>query len=110
MIVDLRISELVSVGAEEAETYTPASGKTVSVLKFQGDSPFSKNSVTRIAWKYDTVNEVTLWTVKGSSRLDEKIEIPSNEVNGVNKIAVVLENGELGSVYMSAYAKIEVSD
>jgi len=95
-------------GNDEADEYTPDSGKELHVLNFIGDAAFSKNAAVLLIWRYDhaTESEVIKWSTKGAHNF-QRIVIPSSEVDGVRKLAVVCRNDESGDLIMSGYAEID---
>jgi len=98
----LIICSEVAAGTTDAETYTPSSSVTsLEITSFVGEAAFSPNSVVKLVWKWDhaTETEVLIWSTKGSSQKDLSYEI--TDCDGVRKLAVVLENGEDGSIVMS---------
>ena len=46
-IEEIRISQSVTAGNEECETYIPPNGKDFTVLRFVGDSAFTSNATVR---------------------------------------------------------------
>lgn len=105
-IVEMLIAQEVTAGTEVASTYIPVSGKLLTVTLFQGSAAYTQNAVCRLAWKYGSGSEQTLWTVKGESRLPTAIDLPNNEIDGINTLALILDNGTSGPLYLSAYAKL----
>jgi len=108
--VKLRISKEVTAGETDIDFYIPPAGKTVSIVKFAGDGAFSQNSVVRLTWKNNEVeaNRVHIWTIKGETKMPDQYEIPSSDTDGVRELAVCLENGEAGALFMSGYAFLKV--
>lgn len=105
---EIRTSKEVTAGNEDCAHITPASGKKVVVREFFGDAAYSKNSAVKLVWDYGGAGETVLWTIKGSSRAPEKFEI--NDADGVKKLGVCLDNGEIGNVFMSGFAEVWVED
>ena len=107
----LKISEEALGTSQVAQAITPAAGKKVTIIKFISSAYPSQNSATRLVWVYDhlTEPEEQLWTIKGNGEMPID-ELDSNSVitntDGVRKLAVVCENGELGPMFMSAWVKV----
>lgn len=106
--IDLKLSEEVGSLQESVSEYAPDSGKTVRVAKFIGDAQ-RQESVVKLIWKYGAQDEQLIWTVSSSGdQMPFVYSPPELEVDGVNKLALVLENNELSAQYMSGYALVEV--
>ena len=69
-----------------------------------------ENAVVKLIWKWNhaTESEVIIWSVKGDAAMPFSYEI--DDADGVRKLAVCLENGLAGAVYMSAYCKFTEED
>jgi hypothetical protein len=105
-IKELKISAQVAAGTEIVEEWAPPSGSSVYIDVFVGSTPTNTNCVCKLYWKYGTAGQVLLWSIKSDSKAPLTFDLPSGEVDGVNKIAISVENGMAGSGYMSAYARI----
>lgn len=105
--IEIKISAEVPLGNEYAEYHVPANGKKFTIVKFFGEAAFSKNSVVKLLWDYNAAGEQILWSIKGSSSMPLNIELTGD---GVKKLAIALDNGELGSVFMSGYVLILQED
>jgi len=110
MIYNLTISKQVISGTEEYIEYAPPQGKIITVSFFIGNAPSSINSVVKLIWKYGSGSEQILWTIKGGESYSVPTRLPIQDVDGINKLAVVLENAESADIYMSGSAIIEVED
>lgn len=110
MITELIISQEVPAGTEVASSMVPASGKKTVINIFQGSAAYNPNAVCKLVWKFGSGSETVLWTVKGESQLPTKIELPIGEIDGVNVLAITLDNGNSGNLFMSAYAVIVSED
>lgn len=104
-IVELTISQEVSADTEQCETYIPPNMATIEVLEFFGSGAFSKNSSVKLVWDLDGAGETVLWSHKGEAAAPRRFTVTGD---GVKKLAVCLDNGEPGPIFMSGYAKIEV--
>ena len=101
---ELMISEELNLGQEIAETVIPGNGKKIYIEEFYGSAAFTSNSVVRIVWDYGGNDEI-LWSIKGEGQMPFKI---NRTGDGSKKFALVCENGELGKLFMSAYAVVIV--
>jgi hypothetical protein len=105
-IIELKISKEVAASTADAETHTPAAGKKVSIRQFVGSAAFVVNCVVRLVWKYGVAGETIFWTINGDSKMPYALYLPDAEVDGVNKLAIVLDNGTAGPVYMSGFLEV----
>ena len=108
-LIKFRISEVVSSETQEYQHYTPPAGSSFEILDFVAEANYTQNSEVRVVWDYEGQNEEYLWTIKGSGRMDARIFIDAEEVDGVKKLALICDNGELNQNTMSAYMAVEVS-
>lgn len=108
--VELRISEEVGAGTETVEDYVPAAGKGFVIRVFYGSAAYNVNCVCKLFWKYGEAGEQLIWTIKGETRMPFQFIVPSSDVNGTSKVAISVENGGSGPVYMSTYAFIGVDE
>lgn len=108
----LYIAKSVTSGNEDSDTYTVPNGKKVTVVSFNGEAAFSPNSAVKIVWDFGGGAEAVLWSIKGSDKIDSRItqDFPTMTGDGTKKIAVALDNGEAGSVFLSGHATLEVED
>ena len=100
---ELRVSEEIAASSTVADTYTPlTSVLELWVCKAEGEAPGTPNSVVKVVWKWNhaTESEVIIWPTKHSGKMSDEVEIPSAEIDGVRKLAIVCENGEDGDVVM----------
>jgi len=106
--IELAVSSEVASGTTDCDFYVPPSGSIVNIVFFRADAAFSTNSVVRITWKNDhgTESPVHLWTIKGDGEMPYQPEI--TDTDGVREIAVCLENGDAGGLFMSGYALLKV--
>jgi hypothetical protein len=107
VVTKLIISKEVAAGSEEYTTFTPAEDSSPVVTLFQGDGPSTRYAVVKLIWKYGQAGESVLWTIKGDSRLDISIPVPENEVDGINQLAIALENSDTMPIFLSGLAIIE---
>jgi hypothetical protein len=107
--VELIGSQEVAASTEESFEYTPANGKKFIVDQFFGDGAFSQNVVVKLVWDYGGGAEQVLWTIKGSSQLppNKTFELTGN---GTKKLALALDNGASGPVYISGFIRAWVED
>ena len=110
IILEKTISKYVPGASSEVEYIIPTSGSKVAVIKFVGSAAFSEFCVVKLVWKYNLSleNQKLLWTIKGANEMPFEMAIPSNEVDGVNSLALVCENEGAEAVYLSGFLKIEV--
>ena len=106
-IKKLKLAKSVAANTEDADTFTPANGKKVNVIKFLGEAPFTKNVVVKLIWDYGGGSEEILWSIEGAS---EMLDLDSIIGDGVKKIAIALDNGEASAVIMSGFASLNVED
>jgi hypothetical protein len=107
-ILELKIAKKIQSGIEEFQVVTPAANAKVIILNFFAEGPYTLNSEVRIVWNHGAENEEILWAVKGSGKMPIQITIPPEEVDGIKKLALVCENGELGALTMNGYIKVRV--
>jgi len=107
----LYLAKAVASATEDCETYTPANGKSVRVISMHSEAAFSANSAVKIVWDYSGT-PVVLWAAKGSGSLPLAIteDFPAMVGDGTKKIAVCLDNGETGTIFMSGHVILEVGD
>ena len=106
-IITLKVSEEITASSDVADTYTPASGKTVYLLEFFGDAAFSQNSVVDVLWDYGGGSEEIIWSTKGSIR-DKGLKELIGVGDGVKKVALSCSNGETGNIIMFGKALLGV--
>lgn len=104
-LIELEISKEVAASTEDCDTYTPANGSVVNILKFVGSAAFSPNASVKLVWDWDGAGETVLWSHKGEGVAPKRFQVTGD---GVKKLAVCLDNGETGALFMSGYAEIEV--
>jgi len=97
----LVIAKEVTTATEDCETAVPANGKKVVIHKFCAEGPASPNSVVKLIWDWGEAGEFLIWTIKGSGQMPFKHVI--TDADGVKKLAVCLDNGEVGDVFLSGY-------
>ncbi len=109
--VDLRLSQQVDGLTQECVTYTPPAGSEVGVKLFSGEGTGQPNAAALLIWKFQhaTETEEILWSTKFSSSASQAIRIlDAGETDGVRDIALCLDNGEVGDLYMSCYVRLVV--
>jgi hypothetical protein len=107
VIYNLTISKTVEAGTEEFIEYAP-DGVSALISLFVANGPSTINCAVKLIWKYGLQDEKLLWTIKGNDSYVVPINLPG--IDGINKVAIVLENGEAVDVYMSGTALFEVLD
>ena len=105
--VTLHLSKGVAATTEDATTYIPANGKQVDIISFCGEGAFTPNCAIKLIWDW-TGTDTILWSIKGSSKIESLP--PVTAANGIKKIALTLDNGETGTVFMSGRVVLEVED
>lgn len=107
MTEELILSQQVGILSEVSMEIVPEEGKDIWVKYFSGTSQ-KQESIIKIVWDFEGAGESILWAVKSGEDFKHRIDIPKSEVDGVKKIALVLENNELSSQYMSGYVLLEI--
>lgn len=107
--LNFRISESVAAMTQEYQSYVPPAGSTVDIVEFLAEAAYERDIEAAIIWDYEGPNEQFLWTIKGSGKFGNKITIPSTDTDGIKKLALVLDNGTLLSLTMSAAMTILVT-
>lgn len=106
---ELRISAEVPGGTEASEEFTPPLGATSAWIEFfSGSAAFNADACCKLIWKFDTAQEQPLWNINGDSLMPTVIYLPNDEIDGVNKIAITLDNAGIAPIYLSAFARIGV--
>ena len=109
-IVELRVSDEVDLLTEMADYFVPPTGSKVVIIDFHAEGAFKADAACKLLWDYNESGEQPLWTAQGTSNMPGRYIIPTTDTDGVKKLAVSCDNGTLGSLLMSAYAKILVID
>ena len=106
-VEELTLAKEVSASAEDCETFVVPNGKRFKVLNFHGSAAFQPNAAVKLVWDFGGAGETIVWAIKGQ----DEMPFAFNEVgDGTKKIAVCLENGETGALFLSGYARIWVED
>lgn len=108
--IELKVSKVVTLLLDEFQSYTPPAGSELIIDTFVAEGSYSTNSVAKLLWKFNTGSEQVLWSIRGHGVLPFKIRIPPEEVDGIWKVAVSCDNGDLSNLLMSAYVRIIVND
>jgi len=99
----------VTSGQEVADTYVPANNKAIEIILFHGQAAYSANSAVKLVWDFGGAGEEVLWSIKGGGDMPaHHIETFTKIGDGVKKIAVTLDNGEAGNIFMSGLAHLKV--
>lgn len=106
-LVELRIAKEVASSTEDCVTHIPPSGAYVLISDFVGDAAFQPNAAVKLVWDVGGAGETVLWSIKGNHEMPGDIEILDSD--GVKKLGVCLDNGEAGPLFLSGYAKVEVT-
>ena len=106
-VKEISISQEVLSGIEVCEHYTPKNGEKIRVLEFVGSSAFVSNAVVKLIWDFNGTNEEVLWSHKGEGSCPVNFELIGDNVK---KIAVCLDNGENGPLFMSGYLRMAVKN
>jgi hypothetical protein len=109
----LKIAEEVTGETQVMDAITPDSGKKITVIQFIASAYPSQNSAIRLVWKmaHATETEEEVWTVKGNGTMPIDQEDPGHiitDADGVRKLGICCDNGEVGAMYMSGWAKVLV--
>jgi hypothetical protein len=105
--VELVISKSVAAMSSEGVERVPGSGSKVKIRVFTSGGESSAQVSVRIYWKYGQDGESLIWSMAPGDQMPFVHEIPEGEVDGVNKIGLVLDNVNDSSRYMSGYVRIE---
>jgi len=106
-MAELNLSKEIASSAEEADTHIPANGKKFEVQLFRGEAAYSQNAAVKLVWDYGGGGETIIWVIKGSGDMPF---VYTNTGDGTKKIAISLDNGESGALYLSGYADIWEED
>ena len=106
--IEFRVSKLVASLMQESQSYVPPEGSSVVISEFSAEAAYDRDIEVAIIWDFEGEDEDFLWTVKGSGSLKQRIEIPAEEVDGVKKLALILDNGTISELTMSASMTILV--
>ena len=106
--ITFRLSGNILSLTENFQEYTPPANSTVKIVSVVGEGAYTVNSEIRVVWDYGGGNPEILWSMRGSSKFNNTIEIDSSKTDGVKKLALVVDNGELDSLSMSGYMAILV--
>ena len=104
--IELKVSEEIASGADVCDTYTPANGAEVWIELFHANAAFTTNSAVLLLWDYDTVDEVVVWSSKGSESFNQQMQITG--ADGTKKLALCCSNGEAGALILSGFCKVKV--
>jgi len=107
----LLLAKNVTSFNEECVTHVVPSGKKVWIMRFHGEAAFSPNSAVKLVWDMGGAGEEILWSIKGGGDIPlGAAEAIEKTGDGVKKMAVCLDNGESGSIFMSGFALLEIED
>jgi hypothetical protein len=109
MTIELILSEVVPSGETIIEEYTPAANIPISVIEFIADGAFINLANISVIWKYGTQNEELIWAITGSSKMPFRKFIPIEEIDGINKLVLVLNNETGGPVSLSGKCILETN-
>jgi hypothetical protein len=107
---ELVISENLTALSDNAVEHTPTADKKVQVRIFSSGGESSALVSIRLYWKYGQAGETLIWVLAPDGTMPFVHAIPDDEVNGINKIGLVIDNGNLSSRFISGYALIEEND
>ena len=103
VVTEVRISEEVAASTEEYDdSCVPATGN-FDIVVFHGEGAFDPNAAVKLVWDFGGGSEEVIWTIKGSGSMPFRITLTGNNSK---KLAVTLDNGMSGSIFMSGYFKI----
>jgi hypothetical protein len=108
MIIPLALSKTLTAGVSSTLEYTPDSGVPLSVIQFTADAAFTDFASVELIWKYEGESPVLIWSISGSSKMPFNHTIPIGEINGTNKLALLLRNLTAGTVSLSGFVILEV--
>ena len=109
MITPISAAKVLPAGTDHVVEYTPASGSEMEVIEFIADAAFTNLACVQLIWKYGTSDEL-VWSITGSSSMPQRFKPPTIEIDGVNKLALILKNDTAGQVSLSGYVEIETRD
>lgn len=102
----LKLTKEVDAATEDCETYIPANGANVTILKMVGETASNLNTTVKLIWDLGGT-ETLIWAIKGSNEIIFDNERLTGD--GVKKLAICLDNGESDKETMSGYAEILVN-
>ena len=107
----LYLAKSVTAATEDCDTYVVPNGKKVTVINMHGEAAFSANSAVKVVWD-SSGTPVILWATKGSGSIPKGVseDFPVMTGDGIKKIALCLDNGEAGTIFMSGHVILEVED
>lgn len=109
----LKLSEKVVSAPPNNEVFvaiTPDFNKSIIILDFMGEAAFNGMAVVRLVWKYNHISETeeNIWIINGAGKMLHKKVIPASDVDGIRKLALVLNNTMASdSVFLSGEAIIK---
>lgn len=109
----LKLSENVVSIPPDNEVFmaiTPRADKSIIILDFIGEAAFNGKAVVRLVWKYNHLSETeeNIWIINGAGKMLHKKIIPASDVDGIRKLALVLNNTMASdSVFLSGEAIIK---
>jgi hypothetical protein len=108
--IELMISKNLAALNDDAVELVPANGKKVRIRTFNSGGEDSALVSIRLYWKYGQAGEVLIWSLSPGDQIPFVYDVPDGDVDGVNKIGLVIDNENVSSRYVAGYALVEVND
>jgi hypothetical protein len=103
----LKVSQIVTAGAQVADTLVVPNGQTATVKFLEASCPDSALAVVRLIWDFDGAGESDEWVFQRSNVAPSEV-VFSYVGDGVKKLAVCADNSANSDYYFNAFAKVEV--
>jgi len=101
----LRYTASISANSEGTKTYTPPSGKTVSIYLFKAEIQFNEGMAC-LVWDKGGDDEELIWASTGASEMPFKYTLTGD---GTKELSLVHTNGHSSSVIMASYIEYELT-
>lgn len=108
--VELVIAKSLSGLSTDILEYVPALGKKVTINSFVTGGELSELVTSKIYWKYGQAGETLIWSMGNGNVMPFNHFIPASEINGTNKIGVVIDNSNSSAREMAVFVLLQVSD
>lgn len=101
----LKASKEVPSQDSHIEQSAALSAGTGDIFVLCASAAFTPEACVRVVWDYGGAGEETVWSEKGSRKIDLSFSFTST---GTEKIALILENTSAGPLWLSGSVKFEV--
>jgi hypothetical protein len=109
-IIEINFTKNILALSDDKIEYTPVAGKKVNIRAFICGGELSSLVSAKLVWKSGLTQEQAIWTASPGTEMPFVHIVPYAEIDGVNKLGIILENNSTLSKNMSSYAIIEVND